>query len=202
MKHSMLGAAASAALAALFASIPALAADKYVMKIGMATINDSNHVSATWIQEELKRTTNGRIEVKVFPAAQLGMIPRQIEGIQLGTQEAFMGPPGFFVGIDQNFMISDTPGLFDSIAHQYRAMNHSPFREKFLGMGESKGFVNWAFNLQNAAASAADPGLIHIALMFAIVIGLSSVIVCKQKGKKMEKVRAVPFEEPEVLAQL
>ncbi len=118
------------------------AADKtYVMKMGMATINDSNHVSAKWIAEELKKTTNGRIEVKVFPAAQLGTIPRQIEGIQLGTQEVFMGPPGFFVGIDQNFMLSDSPGMFDDISHQHRTMNHPPFKEKFFKMGESKGFV-------------------------------------------------------------
>ena len=84
-------------------------AKTYNMKIGMVTINDSNHFSANWMKKEIEAKSNGRIKVGVFPAAQLGKIPRQIEAIQLGTQEVFMIPPGFFIGIDKRFMVTDAP---------------------------------------------------------------------------------------------
>ena len=105
----------SIALAALaagmtFAVIPASAQKVYKLKAGFVTINDSNHFVADFLKKELAKTTNGRIDVQVFPAAQLGRIPRQLEGLQLGTQEAFLVPPGFFVGIDQSFQVPDAPG--------------------------------------------------------------------------------------------
>jgi len=119
----------------------ALAQKTFTMKIGMPTINDSNHLSALWVKKVIEAKSNGRIQVRVFPAGQLGKIPRQIEGIQLGTQEAFNIPPGFFVGIERAFMVTDAPGIFDDISHAHRAVNHPPFLEKFSKLGEKKGFV-------------------------------------------------------------
>lgn len=116
-------------------------AQKYNMKIGFVTINDSNHFAANWQKKFIEEKTKGAMKVGVFPAAQLGKIPRQIEGIQLGTQEAFNIPPGFFVGIDKRFMVTDAPGLFDDIEHAHRAVNYPKFRDKFTQMGASKGFV-------------------------------------------------------------
>ena len=113
----------------------------YTMKIGMVTINDSNHKLGDWFKKRLEAQSKGRIKVKVFPAAQLGKIPRQIEGLQFGTQEAFHIPPGFFLGINKNFMIADAPGLFDSINHQTVAMNHPMIRNKFLALANKKGIT-------------------------------------------------------------
>ena len=139
MRRSIFAAAVLAAGATV--SSGALAQKTFTMKIGMPTINDSNHFSALWVKKEIEAKSKGRIQVKVFPAGQLGKIPRQIEGIQLGTQEAFNIPPGFFVGIERSFMVTDAPGIFDDISHAHRAVNHPPFREKFTKLGEKKGFV-------------------------------------------------------------
>ena len=124
-----------------FMIAPASAQKTYKLKAGFVTVNDSNHFAANFLKEELAKTTNGRIEVQVYPAAQLGRIPRQLEGIQLGTQEAFLIPPGFFVGIDPSFQVPDAPGAFDDILHQHRVMNHPPFRDKFLNLPKKAGFV-------------------------------------------------------------
>ncbi len=107
MKRLLLASAAVAAASAM--AIAPAQAKTYNMKIGMVTINDSNHFSANWMKKEIEAKSNGRIKVGVFPAAQLGKIPRQIEAIQLGTQEVFMIPPGFFIGIDKRFMVTDAP---------------------------------------------------------------------------------------------
>lgn len=140
MKRLLLASVAIAAGAA-FAVAPAQAQKTYKMKIGMVTINDSNHFSANWQKKYIEEQSGGRIKVGVFPAAQLGKIPRQIEGIQLGTQEAFNIPPGFFIGIDKRFMVTDAPGIFEDIRHAQRAVNYPEFRDKFVKMGESKGFI-------------------------------------------------------------
>ncbi len=131
--------AAAGATLALAAS-PSMA-QKFTMKIGFVTIHDSQHESAKMFKAEIAKRTNGGIEAKIFPLAQLGRIPRQLEGIQLGTQEAFISPPGFFVGINQAFQAPDAPGLFESQWHQYMTLNDPSVRGKFLRLGERVGFI-------------------------------------------------------------
>jgi TRAP-type transport system periplasmic protein len=91
MKRLLLASVAIAAGAA-FAVAPAQAQKTYKMKIGMVTINDSNHFAANFQKKYIEEKSGGRIKVGVFPAAQLGKVPRQIEGVQLGTQEALTFP--------------------------------------------------------------------------------------------------------------
>ena len=132
-------------IAALMAGALCLAgsatAKTFTMKIGFVTINDSNHLLANWQKKFLEKHSNGRIKVKVYPAAQLGKIPRQIEGVQLGTQEAFHIPPGFFLGINKGLMVVDTPGLFDSIHHQSLAVNHPIVRDHFRTLAQKAGVI-------------------------------------------------------------
>lgn len=106
------------------------------MKIGFITINDSQHESAKLFAEEIGKRTNGGIQARVFPAGQLGNIARQIEGLQLGTQEAFYSPHGFFVGINPAFQAADAPGLFESEWHHLKTLNHPALRDKFLALAE------------------------------------------------------------------
>ncbi len=138
--------------------LPMVASAATVMKIGFVTINDGQHKSANWIAQEVSKRTNGSITVKVFPAAQLGKIPRQIEGVLLGTQEAFISPPGFFVGLNKGFMAPDAPGLFESIDHQTRALNHPSVRDKFLNLGTQKGVTGmYIVSAGSSALAMRDP---------------------------------------------
>lgn len=165
------------ALGAAMALAPAASAQT-VMKIGFATINDGQHKSALWIEKEVEKRTGGSIDVQVYPAAQLGKIPRQIEGVLLGTQEAFISPPGFFKGLNPAFAAPDAPGLFDSFAHQTKTLNDPSVRDKFLGLATSKGVTGLYISAAGASALAMrDP-----------VRTLSDV-----KGKKI-RVLASPME--------
>ena len=50
-----------------------------------------NHFKSNWLKKEIEAKSNGRIKVEFFLLTfQLGKIPRQIEAIQLGTQETFI----------------------------------------------------------------------------------------------------------------
>ena len=42
-----------------------------------------------------------------------------------------MIPPGFFIGIDKRFMVTDAPGMFTDENHATRAVNHPEFFDVF-----------------------------------------------------------------------
>src|SRR5271167_2173924 len=89
----------------------------YVMKITLPTINESQHLFAKNYAAAVERDSGGRIKGEVYPASQLGSIPRQIEGVQFGAIQCAVIPPEFFVGIDERFEVMAAPGLVDSLDH-------------------------------------------------------------------------------------
>ena len=91
--------------------VPASAAD-FVMKFGTATINETQHQFIKFYKDEVEKASNGRIEVQIYPASQLGPIPREIEGVQLGNIQGYIGPVDFFVGVDPRFGVFSAPMLF------------------------------------------------------------------------------------------
>ena len=129
---------AAIALAVVAVSAPA-SAQKYTMKIGLATINAGQHEWAKRYAARINTKSKGRIDAQVYPASQLGSIPRQIEGVQLGTQEMYIGPPAFFVGINPGFQVLSAPGVFQSVDHLVKTINEPKFRSAFLAQGEAKG---------------------------------------------------------------
>ena len=90
--------AASAAAAALWLGVALAAAqaaeDKtYTMKITLPTLNDSLHQFAKDYAAAVTKDSGGRIKAEVYPASQLGSIPRQIEGVQFGAIQCAIVPP-------------------------------------------------------------------------------------------------------------
>lgn len=129
------------AAALLVPSLGKEASAKIQMKIGYPTTADPQHDYAVKFVAEVKRRSNGEIDGQVYPTSQLGKIPRQIEGIQLGTQEGFFAPPGFLQGVNKAFQVADIPGLFADHAHAHRSLNDPAFKPLFTGLGEKKGIA-------------------------------------------------------------
>ena len=75
----------------------------YVMKITLPTLHDTVHQVALNWAAAVEKDSGGRIKAEVYPASQLGSIPRQIEGVQFGAIQAALIPPEFFVGVDRPF---------------------------------------------------------------------------------------------------
>jgi TRAP-type C4-dicarboxylate transport system substrate-binding protein len=55
-----------------------------VMKLSTATINDTQHEWLKRFAAAVEQDSGGRIKGEIYPASQLGSIPRQIEGTQFG----------------------------------------------------------------------------------------------------------------------
>ncbi len=104
---------AAAAIGLFAAAVPAAAAD-FVLKFGTATINETQHQFIKFYKEEVEKASGGRIEVQAYPASQLGPIPAEIQGVQLGTVQGYIGPVDFFVGVDPRFGVFSAPMLFKS----------------------------------------------------------------------------------------
>ena len=118
----------------------AQAQDKtYVMKVTTPTINDAPHLLAKNFAAAVERDSGGRIKGEVYPASQLGSIPRQIEGVQFGAIQAAVIPPEFFVGIDERFEVMAAPGLVNSLQHGQRLAADPAVLKLMLGLGANKG---------------------------------------------------------------
>jgi TRAP-type transport system periplasmic protein len=112
---------------------------KYVMKISGPTINDAPHLFMKNYVAAVERDSGGGIRGEVYPASQLGSIPRQIEGAQFGAIQAVSLPPEFLVGVDERYEVMAAPGLVDSMEHGQRVAADPAVLKLILGLGANKG---------------------------------------------------------------
>jgi TRAP-type transport system periplasmic protein len=146
-KRTMLPYAACFASAALSFALIAGAAEAqtkpqgktYVMKITTPTINAAPDTYARNLAAAVKKDSGGRIAAEVFPASQLGSIPRQIEGTQFGAIQCAVIPPDFFVGVDPRFQVLAAPSLISSMEQGQRVAADPAVLKLMLSLGANKG---------------------------------------------------------------
>lgn len=126
------------ALAAAGAPAAAQAAD-VAMKITTATVSDAQHEWMKLYAARVQKRLGDKIKIDLFPAGQLGAIPRMVEGLQLGTIEAFVTPTDFFTGVDPRYGIIGAPGVYKSMAHAAATLSDPSVRDELLSMGDAKG---------------------------------------------------------------
>src|SRR3974377_609379 len=114
------GGAFVVALFLTFNVAPAAEDKTYVMKLGTATINEGQHEWCKRFVAMVEKDSGGRIKGEIYPASQLGAIPRQIEGVQFGAIQGYIGPPEFLVGVDSRFEGLSAPGLVGGLGHRVR----------------------------------------------------------------------------------
>jgi TRAP-type transport system periplasmic protein len=157
----------------------AQAQDKtYTMKFALPTLNDPSHQFAKNYAAALERDSGGRIKTEIYPASQLGAIPRQIEGTQFGAIQCTVIPPEFFVGVDERFELMAAPGLVNSMDHGQRLAADPVVRKLMLGLGANKGLHGVALFMNAPSSMIEKTPIRHLADF---------------KGKKI-RVLASPFQ--------
>jgi TRAP-type C4-dicarboxylate transport system substrate-binding protein len=129
-------------MAALLAPTPAAfaqAGKTFVMKLTTATINDTQHEWLRRFVAAVEKDSGGRIKGEIYPASQLGPIPRQIEGVQFGSIQAWIGPPEFLVGVDKRYEALSAPGLLNSFDQMVKVISDPAVKKMMLELGENKG---------------------------------------------------------------
>src|SRR3982074_785557 len=74
-------------------------------------ISEPYHTEALWAAEEIKKRTNGKYEIQVFPASQLGNENQINEGLGLGTVDIIYTGTSFAGSIHKAPGISRAPFL-------------------------------------------------------------------------------------------
>src|ERR1700720_1852606 len=142
----------------------AQAQDKtYVMKVTLPTINDAPHQFAKDFAAVVEKDSGGRIKGEVYPASQLGSIPRQIEGTQFGAIQAANIPPEFFVGVDERFEVMAAPGLVDSMEHGQRLAADPTVLKLMLGLGADKGLHGVGLYIAQPSCIVSKTPIRHLA---------------------------------------
>src|SRR5271170_4882775 len=156
--------AAAGGFAMLLAPGPAQAqAPTFVMKVTTPTINDAPHQFAKDFAAAVEKDSGGRIKGEVYPASQLGSIPRQVEGIQFGSIQAGAIPPEFFVGVDERFQVMAAPGLVDSLEHGQRVAADPAVLKLMLALGADKGLHGVGLIMSQPSCVISKSAIRHVA---------------------------------------
>ena len=109
------------------------------MKLANATINDVQHEWQKLFAADMQKRVGDKVKVEIYPASQLGAIPRMVEGVLLGTIESFITPTAFMTPTDPRYQIFDVPGLFVSPEHVHAVIHDLSYRDHMETMFLNRG---------------------------------------------------------------
>jgi tripartite ATP-independent transporter DctP family solute receptor len=88
-------------------------------------ISEPYHTEAVWAGEEIKKRTNGKYEIQVFPASQLGNENQINEALGLGTVDMIYTGVAFAGSIHKPIAITNAPFVLRDFDH-FMAYRSSP----------------------------------------------------------------------------
>jgi TRAP-type transport system periplasmic protein len=112
---------------------------QFTMKLSSPTVNDVAHEWMKTFKAGVEARSGGRVRVEIYPASQLGQIPRTVEGVALGTIELSIPAVGFLIGLEPRFQVFDAPGVFDDMRHAARVFGDPEIRKRLSSFGAAKG---------------------------------------------------------------
>lgn len=130
---------------AMFVSAPVFAAPKYSFKLAhVIAAGTPIDIGAKRFAELVGQRTKGDVEIKVFPAGQLGGERVVIEGIQLGVIEMTFATTGAIGSFAPEFQVLDLPFLFPTPEAAYTYLDGEQ-GGKLLTLLERKGIHGVVF---------------------------------------------------------
>lgn len=108
------------------------------------------HKWSVWAGEEIKKRTNGRYEIQVFPASSLGKESDINQGLQLGTVDIVLTGASFAARSYQPLAISYFPFIFRDAEHQLKYAKSDVFKELASGYDKASGNHIVALNYYGA----------------------------------------------------
>jgi TRAP-type C4-dicarboxylate transport system substrate-binding protein len=132
------------------------------MKIGLPTLKDTVNQVADNIAAAVTKESGGRIKAEVYPASQLGAIPRMIEGTQFGAIQCVLIPPEFFVGLDERFEMMAAPGLVNTMQQGQHVAADPAVQKLMLGLGANKGLHGAGLFMATPSHIISKTGIRHL----------------------------------------
>ena len=87
------------------------------------------HIQSVWAAEEIKKRSNGKFDIQVFPASTLGKETDINQGLQLGTVDMIISGPSFAARSYPRFGIAYYPFIFRDGEHLLAYSRSAVFKE-------------------------------------------------------------------------
>lgn len=137
--------------AAMLAALPAMAADYTFTFAHVLTENTPNARAAALFKEEVEKNSDGRIEIQIRPAAQLGGDVEIIEQTQMGLVHFAIPPTANLANFNEKMYLFDLPFLMTDDASMKRVLDGEVGTEllKTLEANNLHGINMWGAGFRN-----------------------------------------------------
>jgi tripartite ATP-independent transporter DctP family solute receptor len=108
------------------------------------------HTESVWAAEEIKKRTNGKFEIQVFPASSLGKETDINQGMQLGTVDMIISGPSFAARSYPRLGIAYYPFIFRDGEHLLAYSKSAVFKEMVDGYRAKTGIQILAYTYYGA----------------------------------------------------
>ena len=118
------------------------------------------HKYSVWAAEEIKKRTNGKYDIQVFPASSLGKEADINQGLTLGTVDIILSGASFAGNTYKPLAITYFPFIFRDAEHQLSYAKSDVFKELTKGYDDKSGNHITALNYYGArhvTSAAAKP---------------------------------------------
>ena len=138
-----------AAVVGVMTGAPALAQTKLKWAHVYET-SEPYHTESVWAAEEIKKRTNGRFDIQVFPASSLGKETDINQGMQLGTVDMIISGPSFAARSYPRLGIAYYPFIFRDADHLLAYSKSDVFKEMTEGFRAKTGIQMLAYTYYGA----------------------------------------------------
>ena len=133
------------------------------------------HTESVWAAEEIKKRTNGKFEIQVFPASSLGKETDINQGMQLGTVDMIISGPSFAARSYPRLGIAYYPFIFRDGDHLLAYSKSAVFKEMIDGFREKTGIQILAYTYYGARQTTSQKSFTDCAGMKGLKIRVPDV---------------------------
>ena len=160
--------------AALALSLPLLAQTKLKWAHVYET-SEPYHTESVWAAEEIKKRTNGKFEIQVFPASSLGKETDINQGLTLGTVDMIISGPSFAARSYPRIGIAYYPFIFRDGDHLIAYSKSDVFREMVNEFRQKTGIQITAYTYYGARHTTSQKAFTDCAGMRGLKIRVPDV---------------------------
>jgi len=164
------------AAATLVTGGPALAQQK-LKWAHVYEANEPYHTESVWAAAEIKKRTNGKFDIEVFPASTLGKETDINQGMALGTVDMIISGPSFAARSYPRLGIAYYPFIFRDGDHLIAYSKSPVFKEMVDGYRDKTGIQITAYTYYGARHTSAQKPFTDCAGMKGLKIRVPDVPV-------------------------
>ena len=174
MKRRTIPALLAAAALALGA-LPALAQTKQLKWAHVYETSEPYHTESVWAAAEIKKRSNGKFDIQVFPASSLGKETDINQGMTLGTVDMIISGPSFAARNYPRIGIAYYPFIFRDGDHLIAYSKSDVFKEMVEGYRAKTGIQITAYTYYGARHTTSQKAFTDCAGMKGLKIRVPDV---------------------------